>query len=207
MAKVKKNSKKGIAKPKPKITKKAITVRKKKKRWYGIVAPEEFNNKLIGETLASEPGEMVGRAVKVNLMNLYNDYKRQGVNLRMKIVSVNDDNAVCKTMGYELLKSHSRRAVRKGTDKMDDSFVAEAKDGTKLRIKPMIITRHRVSDAVVSDLRKKAHIYLSDKFKELNSIEVFESVIQTKIQKELRGSLLKTCPIGACEIRSLEILE
>lgn len=203
----KKNSKKGIAKPKPKIVKKPTTVRKKKKKWYGIIAPKEFNNKLIGETFAAEPGEMVGRALKVNLMNLYNDYKRQGVNLRLKVVSVNDDNAVCKTVGYELLKSHSRRAVRKGTDKMDDSFVAEAKDGAKLRVKPMIITRHRVSDAVVSDIRKKAAAYLSGKFKELNSIEVFESIIQTKLQKELRGSLLKTCPIGACEIRSLELLE
>ncbi|MBT4577046.1 hypothetical protein HOM13_00110 [Candidatus Woesearchaeota archaeon] len=207
MAKKNKSSKKGIAKPKPTMRKKVSNVRRKKKKWFSILAPKEFNNRVIGETFANEPGEMVGRALNVNLMNLLNDYKRQGVNLKFKIRSVNDDNAVCQTVGYSLLKSHSRRAVRKGTDKMDDSFVTETKDGQKMRIKPMIITRHRVSISVVSDIRRKASVYLQEKIKELDSVDVFESVIQTKLQRELRGSLLKTCPIGACEIRSLELIE
>ncbi len=207
MAKKNKGNQKGIAKPKPVTRKKISNVKRKKKKWYSILAPKEFNNRIIGETFANEPSEMVGRALEVNLMNLLNDYKRQGVNLRFKVISVNDDNAVCKTIGYSLLKSHSRRAVRKGTDKMDDSFITESKDGAKMRIKPMIITRHRVSDAVVSDIRRKTSVYLHEKLKELNATDVFESVIQTKLQRDLRGSLLKTCPIGACEIRSLELVE
>ncbi len=186
---------------------KAAAVRRKKKKWFGIVVPKEFENKVIGETYATEPNEMVGRALKVNLMNILTDYRRQGINIRFKVVSVNDDNAVCKTVGYELLKSHSRRAVRKGTDKMDDSFVAETKDGLKMRVKPMIITRNRVSDAVVSDIRKKAEAYITEKFKEMEATDAFSTVIQTKLQRELKGSLVKTCPIGACEIRSLELLE
>jgi len=186
--------------------KSASALRKKKKRWYGIMAPKEFNNKKIGDTLAGEPKEMVGRSVIINLMNLVDDYKKQGINIKFKIESINDDNAMCKTVGYEMLRSHARRVVRKNADKTDDSFLAESKDGMKFRIKPLIVTRTRVSHATLGKLRKIAKDYLNERFKELNMVEVFESAIQSKFQREIRSNLIKICPIGACEIRQLEIL-
>jgi small subunit ribosomal protein S3Ae len=189
------------------VRKANVVRRKKKKRWFDIVAPKEFKGRVMGETVASEPNEVVGRALKVNLMNILDDYKRQGVNIRFKIESVNDNNAVCKTIGYEMLKSHSRRSVRKGADKMDDSFVVESKEGIKFRIRPMIITRHRVSDAVVSEIRRRAKDYITSRLNELNTPEIFESVIYAKMQKDLRYSLMKLCPIGACEIRAIDIVE
>tara|TARA_Y100000310_G_C20481518_1_gene714909 strand:+ start:350 stop:943 length:594 start_codon:yes stop_codon:yes gene_type:complete len=197
-----------MAKPNKNNTRKVnVSRRKKKKRWFDIVAPNEFKGRIIGETVAAEPNEIVGRALKVNLMNILDDYKRQGVNIKFKIESVNDNNAVCKIVGYEMLKSHSRRSVRKGADKMDDSFVVESKDGVKFRIRPMIITRHMVSDAVVSEIRRRAKQYITSRLNELNTSEVFESVIYAKIQKDLRYSLMKLCPIGACEIRAIDISE
>lgn len=203
MAKEKKTKKaKPVAQRKSKVI-----VKKKKKRWFGIVSPKEFGARTIGETLAEEPNNLVGRVLKVNLMNLTNDFKRQGVNVKFRIESVNDNNAICKTIGCEIVKSHSRRMVRKGTDKMDDSFIVEAKDNVKLKIKPIIVTRHRVSLPVISDIRKKSREFISEKVKELNSIEVFESVVQSKMQKDLRISLLKVCPVGGCDIRSVSIVK
>ena len=72
---------------------------------------------------------MVNRVLKVNLMSLLDDYKRQNVNIKFKVEAVNDDNAVCKTVGYELIKSQSRRFTRKGADKMDDGDLI----GTKFK--------------------------------------------------------------------------
>tara|TARA_Y100000310_G_scaffold317335_1_gene370109 strand:+ start:2494 stop:3087 length:594 start_codon:yes stop_codon:yes gene_type:complete len=189
------------------VRKTSVIRRKKKKRWFDIVAPGEFKGKVIGETVAGEPNEIVGRALKINLMNILDDYKRQGVNIRFKVESVNDNNAICKTVGYEMLKSHSRRAVRKGADKMDDSFVVESKDGNKFRIRPMIITRHGVSDAVISEIRRRVKNYITSRLNELNTPEVFESIIYSKMQKDLRHSLMKLCPIGACEIRAVDMVE
>jgi len=203
-----KKQKKGKSKSKPRIQKKSkIVLRKKKKRWYNILAPKEFGAKHIGETLAEEPSEIVGRVLKVNLMNLTNDYKRQGVNVRFRVESVNDNTALCKTIGCEIVKSHSRRMVRKGADKMDDSFVAETKDKVKLRIKPVLVTRHRVSKPVIKDLRKRAKEFVLGRVKELNVTEVFESVVQYKLQKELKSNLLKICPVGGCDIRAVQIVK
>jgi len=139
-------------------------------------------------------------------MSLLDDYKRQNVNIKFKVESVNDDNAVCKTIGYELIKSQSRRFTRKGADKMDDSFIAVSKDGVKLKIKPVVVTRHRVSVGVIKALRAKSKEYVLNKVKELDSKDVFQSVIQMKVQREMKVILNKVCPIGPCEIRSLSLV-
>ncbi len=186
---------------------KAVVARSRKKRWYGLVAPPLFNSRRIGETLAGEPSELVGRTVKINLMNLVDDYKKQGINIKFKVKTANDDNGECETIGYEIIKSHARRMVRKGADKMDDSFIANTKDGRAFTVKPIIVTRNRVSHPTLGKMRKIAREYISAKIKELSTDEVFESVIQAKIQKELRSSLAKLCPIGSCEIRTLELIE
>jgi small subunit ribosomal protein S3Ae len=189
-----------------KVSGKKVTLRKKKKKWFKITAPSEFKGKNIGETVAAEPNDMVNRVLKVNLMSLLDDYKRQNVNIKFKVESVNDDNAVCKTIGYELIKSQSRRFTRKGADKMDDSFIAVSKDGVKLKIKPVVVTRHRVSVGVIKALRAKSKEYVLNKVKELDSKDVFQSVIQMKVQREMKVILNKVCPMGPCEIRSLSLV-
>ncbi len=196
---------KQVQKGKPKT--KAVATRRRKKKWFGIVAPASFKSKRIGETLANEPQELVGRSLRVSLMNILDDYRRQGVVIHFKVTSVNDDNGQCETTGYEIIRSHARRLVRKNTDKMMDSFVAKAKDGSSFRIKPVVVTRHRVSDAVVTSIRKKAAAYLSERIKELTPTEVFDAIIQTSLQKDLKKSLLSICPIGACDIRKLELVQ
>lgn len=201
----KKEAAKQAQESKPKAS--SAILKKRKKRWYGIVAPQEFNSKRIGETLAGEPNEMLGRSVKINLMNLIDDYKKQGINIHFKVEAVNDDNAVCKTIGYEMLKSHARRMVRKGADKMDDSFIAQAKDGGQFRVKPVVVTRNMVPHSALGMMRKIIRDYVIEKFKELSSIEVFEAAIQSKLQREMRSSIAKICPVSACEIRTLEIIQ
>jgi small subunit ribosomal protein S3Ae len=212
MAKDKKSKKgKGAKKAKvakPKINKpKAGFVKKKKKKWFEIIAPKEFNSKRIGETLANEPNELVGRKLRVNLMNLIDDFRRQGVSVHFKIASVTDNTAICKTTGYDLLRSHVRRLIRKGSSKMDDSFVVEAKDGIKFRIKPFVVSRHKLNDSSVSSIRKKTSEFFKAKMEEADSVDIFGAIVRGKLQRELRSNLMKICPIGACEIRALELLE
>ena len=51
-----------------------------KKQWYHIVAPKQFDEVVIGETLVGEPSAMLGKTLSHSLMNLANDVKRQNIN-------------------------------------------------------------------------------------------------------------------------------
>jgi len=199
---------KAVKKVKPvrKSKPKAGFVKKKKKRWFEIIAPKEFRSRKVGETLAVEPNEVVGRKLRLNLSSLVDEFRRQGVNVQFKVVSVTDNSAVCETVGYGLVRSYVRRIVRKGSSKMDDSFVVVSKDSKKFKIKPIVVTKHKINDSSLTSLRKKASEFIVQKVGELNSVEVFEAVVRGKLQKELRSGLMKICPIGACEVRALEML-
>ena len=61
-------------------------VKLKKKQWYQIVAPNQFDNVTLGETLVAEPKAMLGKTLTHNLMNLTNDTKKQNINIHFKVI-------------------------------------------------------------------------------------------------------------------------
>jgi len=54
---------------KPKIKKSRTADKWKKKQWYNIIAPAEFDKVVIGETVAEKPKNIEGRIIKIDLDN------------------------------------------------------------------------------------------------------------------------------------------
>ena len=102
------------------------------------------------------------------------------------------------------MSSFLRRVVRKGTDYVEDSFSAESKNA-KLRIKPLLITREKVSKKIRKVLREKAREELIKYVKSKDSEEIFEDILKGKFQKELSLKLKKIYPLSFCDIRILKV--
>ncbi|MBI3035503.1 hypothetical protein HYY71_04210 [Candidatus Woesearchaeota archaeon] len=100
----------------------------KKKQWYPIIAPKQFDNVVLGETLVYEPGLMLGKTLSHSLMNLTNDMKRQNVNIHFKVVEIEGDKAKTSIIGYQIIPSSVKRFVRRASEKMDISFACETAD-------------------------------------------------------------------------------
>jgi ribosomal protein S3AE len=96
--------------------------------------------------------------------------------------------------------------VRKGTNYVEDSFPAECKDA-ELRIKPLLVTRRKVSRTVRNELRKKAREELTNYVKTKKSEDLFDEIIKNQLQKPLSLKLKKIYPLALCEIRVLESKE
>lgn len=180
--------------------------KKKRKKWHAILASNEFNNIQIGETLASEASELVGRTVDINLMVLTNDPKKQSYSVLFIVRSVNNENGVSDLIKYHMSTSHVRRLVRKGIKKVEDSFVVQTKDNVKYQIKPFVILRFKTQKSVATSIRKTAREHLTNLFKDMESKDIFLSVIANKVQMDLKSILRKIYPVNICEIRILEKL-
>ena len=50
----------------------------KKKQWYAIKAPARFEGRVIGETLAEKPEQLIGRTFAVNSIQLNTNLKKKG---------------------------------------------------------------------------------------------------------------------------------
>ncbi len=186
------------------VTKKT-DIRIKKKKWISIIAPKDFNEVEIGETLCERPEQAVGRTVVANLSSLINDPKKQHVQVRLRVKSVQNDKAFTEIAGYELSGAYVKKVIRRIGGKMEDSFLASTKDNVKFRIKPLLMTRHKIYKSTLNDIRIRTREHIISEFKNMDMHAALAAVIQNKLQKDIRDNVKKIYPVSLSEIRKLEL--
>ncbi len=173
----------------------------KKKQWYPIIAPKQFDNAVIGETLVYEPQQMLGKTLSHSLMNLINDPKKHNINIHFKIVEVEDNKAKTNIVGYEIIPSTLKRYARRASEKMDLSFNCETSDNIFLRVKPLVIAKSDVKGSVAAKLRNNIISFLTKTIKKMKYDEFINDLISHKLQAVMRENLNKIYPLKVCEIR------
>jgi ribosomal protein S3AE len=93
--------------------------------------------------------------------------------------------------------------MRKRTDYVEDSFQARCKD-IRTTIKPLLITRKKVSRAVRKNLRNTTKEFLLEYLKEKDFIEVCNEILDGTLQKTMLPKLKKVYPLSFCDIRVFE---
>lgn len=180
--------------------------KKGKKRWVRIVGPVEFKNSVLGEGYVVDPNMLIGKKVKLNLGNLIGDPRKQSVAISFKIKEVKGAEAHAEVVSYEMLQSHVKRLVRTGQDKIDDSFLVESKDKLKLRVKPIMLTRNKANNSILSNIRLKCRERIKDIFLKESFNNIFSDIITGQLQRGLKQELRKVYPISIFDIRRIEIL-
>ncbi len=169
---------------------------KRKKRMFNVILPLiKKQTQLVGYEIE----DLNGRSISYDLTRML---KGKGALIRFYL-TVKDDIGTATANQFELMPYHTKRMVKKGTDYVEDSFVTKCKD-TNVRIKPLLVTRRKVSRAVKKALRDKAREELSIWAASKDSQELFEEILRNKIQKELSLKLKKIYPLSLCDIRMLE---
>lgn len=136
-------------------------------------------------------------------LDLTPDLRGKSLELKMEI-KLKDGKPTGEAKEIYLMGYFIRRMMRKGTDYVEDSFLANCSDH-RIRIKPFLITRKRVSRAVRNALRVAAKEFLISYVKEKSFENLVLDIINNKMQKELNAKLKKVYPLGLCEIRFLGI--
>lgn len=183
------------------------TVKKRKKVWYQIVAPSIMNNEFLGETNVYDKDQIPGKSLKLNLSTVTNNMKKQNMDVSFKITTVVDNKAITTITGTALTNSFLKRLVRRGRDKIDDSFTVRTKDQKVLRIKPFITTMNRTSKSVNSKIRMEARKLIAAQVKNKGYEEFFNDIINLRIQKEIKDTLGKIYPLKSFDIRSSQLLK
>lgn len=149
---------------------------------------------------AYELGELDGRTIKYDLTRIL---RGKSVLLSMA-VEVKDGKASAYPKEFVILPYFLRRMIRKGTNYVEDSFSADTKD-SRVKVKPFLITRKKVSRSVRKALREKAREEIKNYLKNKDTKTLFEELIQNKIQRPLSLKLKKIYPLSLCEIRVFRV--
>jgi ribosomal protein S3AE len=185
----------------------ADKTKKKKKKWVPLYTDDLFGGKMLGECPLYETQHAIGRAITANYMTISGDMKKQHINLAFKIVDMKEGRGTCALTGYYIIPSSLRRFIRKGREKITDSFIVKTKDEKFVRIKPLLITNSTTHSSVVTNLRVTTKKVLQNVISNYTYRQLCEEIISYKLQKYLRDILHKTYPLKVCEIRNCTLLE
>jgi ribosomal protein S3AE len=175
-----------------------------RKKWVKINSNKAFfKGQEIGETYTANPANVIGKVVKVNLMNLTGDPKKQSFSARFKVTKSEDAGAEADFIGYAMSNSQAKRMVRRATDKVEDSFLIQTKDNATVRIKPVLVTRNSTNKSVLTALRKKSKEFITERSKATDYTNLVSEILTGRLQKDLRLSLKKIYPTNIVEIKAL----
>ena len=174
-----------------------MAIAKKRKKFFNIGIPLIRKET---QLQAYEIESLKGRYIKYDLTRIL---RGKSVILQLT-VDVKDNKAVAFPKQIQLMPYYLKRMVRKGTNYVEDSFTAQAKDA-QLKIKPFLVTRRKVSRAVRKALREKAREELIKYVKDKKTEDIFQEVLRNILQKTLSLKLKKIYPLSLCEIRVLKV--
>lgn len=183
------------------------SVNKKKKSWFSIVAPPVFNGMSIGETTAVERNNLLGRSIKVSLMNLTRNMKKQNITVTFRIDDLKDNVAQTHVSAFETNQASVKRFVRRRRDKIDDSIVAKTKDGKLVRVKPMLITRNNTSNPVLCEMRHAMRYKVVSDIAKFTYGQFIEKIINDQFAKDIKYSIQKIYPVRNVSIRAFQLQE
>ncbi|MEK6886259.1 MAG: hypothetical protein AABW88_00320 [Nanoarchaeota archaeon] len=176
----------------------------KTKKWYKILSPQLLGAQQIGETIAVEDSQLIGRTINISLGAVINDMKKQSTNAIFEITKVNAGVAETQIKKLEIVPSSIRRMVRKGKERIDLSLVCATKDNVIIRIKPFVATRGKVGGSVLTKMTNLLDAVLRVEASKTNYENLIADIIHGKLQKTAKQRLNKLYPVKTSEIRSVE---
>jgi len=169
-----------------------------RKRYINVAIPMlDQETRVLGT-----PENLNGKTIKLDLTR-----RLRGKGLTITFHLFNQDGKmVAIPKSLELVKSYTRRMMRKRVDYVEDSFTARCAD-IKATVKPLLITRKRVSRAVRRNLRNTTKEFLLEYLKEKDYNDICNELIDGILQKAMLPKLKKVYPLSFCDIRIFETKE
>ena len=178
------------------------------KHWFKVRAPGLFQHVELGETVASEPEQIVGRTLEVTLPELSGgaDAATAHIKLRFRIERIGGDGvAEARFVGHDLTSDYVRRLARRKRSKIDTSFVVTTKDGIEIVVKPVAVGEQRLQTRLRAELRHKIVSLLVEEAKLRTSGEFVREMLQGELSKILAHGLKTLYPLKKIEIRRSEV--
>jgi len=182
-----------------KVQKKKTKQKKSIKKKFFPVESKLTSTKI--KLYSTTPEKLEGKVIKIDLTKIL---RGKSFELKLKVIN-KEEKLTTSPTSLQLTQSYVKKTVRKGTDYSEDSFEVDTKD-SKIRVKPLLITRKRVSRLILKVLRENTKKEITDYMKIRSTNEIFSDIISNKLQKSLSIKLKKIYPLALSEIRAIKVV-
>ncbi len=177
---------------------------KKAKVWLKLITPDFLGKKEIGEIPANEPDAAKGRRLIVSAIDVLGDFNKYYLKFIFKVGETDNQNAYLFFDGLECTRDYIARMIRRRVDRTDLVVDKITRDGIKIRIKTIVVTR-RVPKGIKTKIRKKIEEILDKEVPQLNMDEFVLKVLSDDFKNSIISTLNKIYPVRYFEFRKIEV--
>jgi small subunit ribosomal protein S3Ae len=186
------------------MTRKKTVTSWKSKKIYQVLAPENFDKKEVGETLADDASKLMGRTIKTSLGEIAGDRSKNYLNLIFEVDDVKGDKALTKFREFFIPIGYLRSKVRKKTKKLDYSRDITL-DGLKARFELMVLSKYDMSESQKIQIKGVIAGIVDEQAKQGIDSMVSQS-LYGKLGTEVYKAIKAVCPVTRVEVHHLQIL-
>ncbi|UIO98523.1 30S ribosomal protein S3ae [Halobaculum sp. CBA1158] len=187
------------------MSERSVSRQRQGKRWYTVLAPEEFDRAELGETMAEEPEQVVGRTVETTLGEITGDQGQDNIKLIFKITDVGSDAAYTEFIQHELTRDYLRSMVRRGASKIDLSRTVRTTDDYRVRVHPVAFTTKKADRSQEQAIRKIMIDLVDDAAEERTFDELVDSVVEGRLSSAIYGEAKTIYPLRRVEVKKLSL--
>lgn len=175
------------------------------KRWYTVLAPEQFDRAEIGETVAEEPNQVVGRTIETTLGEMEGDQGQNNNKLTFKINDVGSDAAYTEFIKYELTRDYLRSLVRRGASKVAANVTLLTTDDYRVQIQPVALTTQKADRSQEKAIRAEMVDIVEEAAEERSFEQLVDSVVEGRVSSAIYGEAKTIYPLRRVEVQKLTL--
>ncbi|MBS3062146.1 MAG: hypothetical protein J4215_06195 [Candidatus Diapherotrites archaeon] len=177
----------------------------KKKVWYSIFTPDEFEKREIAQTVAEKPEMVMGRTLTVSVAEVSKQPRMSHVALKFKVNNVQAQKAFTAVQGFSIQDSYVKRIVRRRSSKIELVHDVVTKDNLKAHVKAVTISGSKVTQTQKTAIRKIMEEELEKaakarEFRVLVQELIFGNVASAIVKRAKKVASIKRTEISKCTL-------
>ena len=187
------------------MSERSVSRQKRGKRWYSILAPEQFDREELGTTFADEPEKVEGRTIDVTLGEITGDAGANNTKLTFKITEVASDTAYTEFIKHELTRDYLRSLVRRGASKVDANITVLTTDDHRVQLQPAAFTTKKADRSQEQAIRRVMIDIVRDAARERTYEQLVDSVVEGRLSSAIYGEAKVIYPLRRVEVQKLTL--
>ena len=187
------------------MSERSVSKQRDGKRWYDLIAPEQFDRTELGSTFADEPEKVQGRTVEVTLGDITGDQGENNTKLTFKLNDVTSDAAYTEFIKHELARDYVRSLVRRGASKVDVAITVLTTDDYRVQLQPVAFTTKKADRNQEQAIRRVMIDLVEEAAAERTFDELVDSVIEGRLSSAIYGEAKTIYPLRRVEVQKLTL--
>ncbi|ELY37918.1 30S ribosomal protein S3ae [Natronorubrum tibetense] len=183
------------------MSERSVSRAKQEKRWYTILAPEQFDRQELGETPADEPEKVYDRTIVTTLGELTNNASENNTKLTFKVTDVGSDSAYTEFVEHSLTRDYLRSLVRRGASKVEAYVTVLTTDDYRVQIQPVAFTTKKADASQEKAIREQMVAMIEEAAAERDFEELVDSVVEGRLSSAIYGEAKTIYPLRRVEIQ------